>query len=298
MSNLTNPQREQPSTYFVQDRNSREELTRLHIQDQMMTTSMGGVLPEQPDLTIFRRVLDIGCGTGDWLIELAKTCPNAFLLIGVDISKRMVDYARAQAKAEQVSDRVEFHTMDALRKLEFADDYFDLVNQRFGMSWVRTWNWPELLQEYQRVVQPGGVIRITESEAGEGPYPALNQFSQLLRQAFYQAGHFFTPESGGMTDHLARLLHQYGGLRNVQTHPYLVGYRPGTPEWQNYREYMRRLFQTSEPFLRKWTRMPENYEEISQQAMNEIQQPDFAGKWYILTVWGNKPDGSQRQTDQ
>ena len=36
-----------PSTYFVQDRKNKKELTRLMIQDQMITAAMGGVLPEQ-----------------------------------------------------------------------------------------------------------------------------------------------------------------------------------------------------------------------------------------------------------
>src|SRR5437879_981269 len=149
------PKREQPSTYFVQDRSNQEELDRLQIQGQLLTTSMGGVLPEQPDPTAFLRVLDVGCGTGDWLIELAKTMPTCTSLVGVDASLKFVEYARARAEAEQVSDRVEFRVMDALRMLEFPSESFDLVNQRFASGWLRTWDWRKLLQEYQRVCRPG-----------------------------------------------------------------------------------------------------------------------------------------------
>src|SRR5579859_2675340 len=135
MTSLPQPnKKEQPSAYFVQDRSSEEEMIRLHLQDQMLTASMGGVLPEQTDLARFRRVLDVGCGTGDWLIEVAKTYPSISLLIGVDISSKMLDYARTQAEAQQVSDRVQFRAMDALRMLEFPANSFELVNQRFGMS--------------------------------------------------------------------------------------------------------------------------------------------------------------------
>ena len=288
MSNQTNSHRELPSTYFVQDRSAKEELIRLHVQDQLTTASMGGVLSEQADPTILQRVLDVGCGSGDWLIEVAKTYPSIPFLIGTDISKRMIDYARAQAEAEGVSDRIKFHTMDALQGLKFADGYFDLVNQRFGMSWIRTWDWPKLLQEYQRVTRPDGVIRITETDLEEGPYPALRQISQLLIQAFSQAGHLFTAESGGITNHLTRLLHQYAGIRNVQTHLHTLEYHAGTPEWQSMHEHTRRFYQMASPFLHKWTRVPENYEEILQQAMNEQMQPDFVASWHLLTAWGNK----------
>ncbi len=40
MANPRDTRGEQPSTYFVQDRSSREELTRVTIQDQTITVGM------------------------------------------------------------------------------------------------------------------------------------------------------------------------------------------------------------------------------------------------------------------
>jgi SAM-dependent methyltransferase len=128
------PQREYPSTYFVQDRSNQEELNRLRVFDYTLTAGMGGVLPEQPDPTAFPRVPDVGCGTGGWLIELAKTTPTCTRLVGADVSFTFVEYARAQAEAAQVSDRVEFRLMDALLMLEFPTGTFDLVNHRAAQA--------------------------------------------------------------------------------------------------------------------------------------------------------------------
>lgn len=189
MSTPTDPGREHPSTYTVQDLSSGEELNRLQIHDRVLTTCMGGVLPEQPDPTIFRRVLDVGCGTGGWLIEAARTYPNLSLLVGVDISNKMLDYARVQARALQVDDRVEFRQMDALRMLEFPTSYLDLVNERSGMSWLRTWDWPKFLQECQRVTRRGVVVRVTEfTLVAESTSPALRRLVELAIEAFYQSG--------------------------------------------------------------------------------------------------------------
>ncbi|MBV9228480.1 MAG: class I SAM-dependent methyltransferase [Chloroflexi bacterium] len=289
MSTHDKQQRERPSTYFVQDRSNEEELKRLQLQDRLVTADMGGVLPEQPDPTIFHRVLDIGCGTGDWLIETAKTYPSISLLMGVDISQRMVGYARAQAEERQVSDRVEFHVMDVLLMLEFPSGYFDLVNQRFAQGYLRTWDWPKLLQECLRVSRPGGVIRLTDVNFVTGSSsPALNRLHHLFLQALYQAGHYFTLEGNGLITQLERLLRQHG-VQNVQTRPCTLEYRAGTAGGQQYAEDMRLIFRTMVPFLRKWIRVPDDYEEIYQRAMSEMQEPDFVATWELLTAWGTTP---------
>ena len=137
--------REHPSTYIMQDLGNLDELSRLDIQDKMLTTEMGGVLPELADPTSLRRVLDVGCGTGGWLMETARTYPTIERLVGADISNKIVTYARDQAKAQHLDGRVEFHTMDALRILEFPPASFDLVNLRLGASWIRTWEWTKIL---------------------------------------------------------------------------------------------------------------------------------------------------------
>jgi len=286
MSTPDNPFRELPSTYFVQDRSNEEEMNRLQIQDLMIIAGMGGVLPEQADPTSFQRILDVGCGTGGWLIETARAYPTLPVLVGVDVSSRMLEYAQAQAERQQVSERVQFRVMDALRMLEFPTASFDLVNQRLGMSFLRTWDWPKLLSEYQRVTRPGGVIRVTESNFPASSSQALTRLSAQLMRALSQAGHLFTPDdTNGVINELARLLERQG-FRNVQTRLHTLEYRAGTAEGQSFYEDVLHMFRTLMPFFHKWSRMPDDYEEIYQEALNDIQQPGFVATWNLLTAWG------------
>ncbi|MBA2679716.1 MAG: class I SAM-dependent methyltransferase [Ktedonobacteraceae bacterium] len=280
--------REQPSTYFVQDRSSKAERDRVTIQDQMLTHSMGGVLPEQPDPALFHHILDVGCGTGSWLIDAAKAYPDMTTLVGADISISMVEYARKLAQEQGVSDRVEFSVMDALRKLEFPKGSFDLVNQRMGVGYLRTWDWPNLLQEYRRVTRSGGVIRITEGEIiANTNSPAVNKLSEISCDALFHAGHLFENECPGITHKLGELLHQQG-LQNVQTRRVLIDHtEPGMMDME--KENIKLIFRTMLPFLQKWSRVPKDYDQLYQQALQEMDRPDFTSIWEMATAWGTNP---------
>lgn len=289
MSTSPDQRPEHPSTYFMQDRSNREELVRLNIQDQLVTSMLGGVLPEQADPTLFQYVLDVGCGTGGWLIETAKAYPGMLRLDGVDVSRKVVEFAREQATAQHVSDRVEFRTMDSLRMLEFPTNTFDLVNQRSGAGYLRTWDWSKLLHEYRRVARPGGVIRITEGDwAVESTSPALTRLFDLLLKTFYNAGHSFTPTSDGVTRELVPLMKQFG-LENIQTRRYHMENRAGMPGWQGFCDDMKLVFRTTLPFQRKWIKVPDDYETLYQQMLDEIQEPEFVARGSMLTAWGTNP---------
>lgn len=283
------PQREHPSTYFVQDRSNVDELTRLKIQDHLVTTSMGGPLIEQEDPARFRRVLDVACGTGGWLLEVARTYPDISLLIGVDVSGRMLEYARTQAEEQGMTERVEFVQMDALRMLEFPTGFFDLVNLRFGGSFLRTWDWPKLLQEFRRVLHRGGLIRLTEAdELPGGNSPALTRLFGFMQEAFYRAGHSFVEDGKGMTRVFLPLLEQHG-FQQIQVRTFVTEYPATALEGQLYAEDMQRVFKTIVPFFRKWIKLPDDYEEIYQQALREMRQPDFVGQGVAFTAWGISP---------
>jgi ubiquinone/menaquinone biosynthesis C-methylase UbiE len=288
MSDPSDARRELPSTYVVQDRGNTEEIIRLEIQDKMMTFMMGGVLPELADPTLLRRVLDVGCGTGGWLMETARIYPSIEKLVGVDISSSMRAFADAQAKAMHLDGRVEFRTMDALRALEFPPASFDLVNQRAGMSWLRTWDWTKVLLEYQRVTRQDGIIRITEpSTIMESSSPALMMLNNIIIETYHRSGRFLTPSSDGVTGELVRLMTQHG-IGDVKSRVHTTVYRAGTVECQYLYEDMLHLFRVALPFFRKWTRVPSNYDEIYQQALKEMQEPDFVAKGLLLTAWGTR----------
>src|SRR5260221_9408563 len=143
-----------PSQYMVEDRSSNAEMIRLMFQDNLITTGMGGPLSEQADPASLHRVLDIGCGPGGWILEAAFRYHH-MSLTGIDISWRMIEYARAQAQSRGLTDGVEFLVMDALHPLKFSNASFDLVNLRLGSSFLLLTDCPRLLAEVVRVTRLG-----------------------------------------------------------------------------------------------------------------------------------------------
>ncbi|QBD76322.1 class I SAM-dependent methyltransferase [Ktedonosporobacter rubrisoli] len=275
-------------TYIVKNKQNVAELQRLAMQDRMITASMGGIWPEQTEFTPRRRVMDIGCGPGGWAIEVAQRYQE-LSVIGIDINRNFIEYARKQAESQLLSERVEFFVMDALLILEFPVGYFDLVNLRAGSSFLRTWDWSKLLTEARRIARRGGVLRITDTEhIHESTSPALRRFQQMLVCALHQAGHLFTPSSDGLTARLPNLL-QIHGYQQIQQRPYALEYRAGTPEGQAYYEDWSHMFSNFRPFLQKWGCLTPEYDMICEQARREMQAPDFQAIWNLLTVWGIAP---------
>ncbi len=284
--------REQPNTYAIQDV-AKNEVLRLQLLDRTATAGMGGVLPEQPASLSLQRVLDVGCGTGGWLIALAQQHPEIPMLIGVDAHRPLIEYARSQAEAAGVSARVEFHIADALRMLEFPTDYFDLVNHRFAWSWLRTWDWPKLLQEYQRVTRPAGIVRITEATTAIAPpsFPASNLLARLLTDAMYASGHSFQEgmhAKEAIFGALPSLLQKHG-LEDVQTREYHIELH-ADETGRSFFEINKLSFQNVLPFLRKWIRVPDDYDNRLQEMLQETLQPDYTLTWNVMTAWGRVSD--------
>jgi ubiquinone/menaquinone biosynthesis C-methylase UbiE len=232
-------------------------------------------------------VLDVGCGPGGWALDVAQAYPG-IQVEGIDISQRMVDYAREQAAARQVADRVHFHVMDALRMLEFPNAFFDLVNLRFAISFMRTWDWQKLLGEFRRVTASGGIVRLTDNNiVHESNSPALTRLQEIGVHTLFRSGNLFSEDGAGLIAHLPRLLEQHG-WRDVQTRAYVLQFHAGTPEGQAYYEDMAHVFQTTLPFIRKWGCAPADYDTNYQQALQEMQQSDFHVSWHYLTAWGQR----------
>ena len=101
------------------------------------------------------RVLDLGCGTGEDTLFLAREFPQARIR-GVDLSEQMVRVAVAKTGLDP-DGRIAFRVADAAR-LPYPDDSFDLIAQL---------DMPPFFAEIARVLRPGGQVIVAASRGGD-----------------------------------------------------------------------------------------------------------------------------------
>ena len=101
------------------------------------------------------RALDIGTGTGEAALLVAREFPRASVR-GVDVSEEMIAKAKDKVGLDPEG-RIAFKVADAAR-LPWPDESFDLVVQL---------NMPPFFAEIARVLRPGGhaVVAATSGEA-------------------------------------------------------------------------------------------------------------------------------------
>lgn len=118
------------------------------------------------------RILDLGCGTGRQLFDLARTIPEA-MLTGVDISQPNVEAAQQAAEELNLANRVGFAAIDYL---SFESEPFDAIVSDSTLQNINAPN-DALFARLGNDLAPGGVLVCTV------PYGcAFNHLLWLVRR--------------------------------------------------------------------------------------------------------------------
>jgi len=129
-------------------------------------------------------VLDVGCGTGNYTIELAKRGAD---VVGVDSSEEMLIWARQKAQGERL--KVNFQVADALN-LPFPDESFDLILSNGLLCFLKE---PEkALMEMHRVLKPGGGLAVGVLNKWS-PWAFFRRIKGLYKDTIYNQAYFISP---------------------------------------------------------------------------------------------------------
>jgi len=265
------------------------EVARLFFGNSYMMESLGNLLPPAIDLTNVRKVLDIGCGTGEWARRLAQAHPQIHV-IGIDTSLQLIQGAVNQAVAEKLHS-VSFYQFDTAQALDFPSESFDIVHVHSLASFISTAMWSKILEEMIRLLKIGGWINIVDYEQGSTSSPAFDRLVVVGLAGVRALGGSAAPLSP--TQGVAARLYGFlvdAGMIDVEYRVHAVDY--GVNSHPNTRQFLDDLvvgMNNFKPFLQQLNLIEsELFDTLVEQAKVELYQPDSCGYAYLISAIGRK----------
>ena len=167
-------------------------------QTSWVTNAESREIPRTLELTPGSNVLEIGCGSGRFALQVAESV--GCNILGTDINDAGIANANSLAHARSLSDRVRFEKCDASKALPYASATFDAVMANDVLCHIPGRD--TVLREVHRILKPqgrllfsdaliiGGVVShqeiATRSSIGYYLFTPPGYNEQLIRDAGFQ----------------------------------------------------------------------------------------------------------------
>lgn len=184
-----------------------------HFDDQALSfwSRIGERTVARLKLSAGAEVLDVGCGTGASALSAAQAVGPDGLVLGVDLSARLLEQARAKAAMRHLAN-VEFRLAD-MTALGYPDAHFDAVVSVFSIFFVP--DMEALVHELWRMVRPGGQLIVT-TWGGQMFKPAYSRWLAAIQRECPDLHSAFNPwDRITNVESVERLLRD-GGVTNIE----------------------------------------------------------------------------------
>lgn len=128
-------------------------------------------IPSYEAIIAGKRVLDFGCGSGHQTVALARA--GAAFVVGVDIVPSLIDAATELAREQGVDGKTRFIDVSS-SPISDEDGQFDVIVSQDSMEHFLDPR--SVLLEWQRLLQPDGVVLVTFGPPWLAPYGAHMHF--------------------------------------------------------------------------------------------------------------------------
>ena len=156
--------------------------SELNFNDVIETPIITAMLPELKG----KKILDIGCGMGQHAMQYAKS--GALSVLGIDISEKMLNYAREN----NIADNIAYRKM-AFEDLDQLNEKFDVITSSLAFDYVEDFGM--LMKTIHNMLNENGVCvfsmsspistaydgtydRYTRTETGERLYANLHNYGK------------------------------------------------------------------------------------------------------------------------
>lgn len=244
---------------------------------QTFLYEQGLMLPLEIDLTYVWTMLDVACGSGQWVRDMATWSPD-MTIVGLDRQLEVVEQARSLSYLWRLSN-TSFLVGDMHHMTEIEENSFDLVHARFLALAVAPQTWPLLLQECMRVCRVGGMVVWTEASFPTTNSTACQHWWGWMKQAITRLGN--TPD---VTQCMEQLLDDVDcvQVRRVET---ALDVSASSPLHERMYRHIPALLLHTKPFLLKYDVAEEQeIDVVCQQVVLDLYNDTFQATWTLITM--------------
>ena len=259
--------------------------TLLH--SYLLQVQGGRLYPEHIAVNTMESVLDLGCGTGEWIFDLARRYPK-LRIYGVDSNERALHHARVRRNTSSLR-QVELRHMDISQGLPIPDAFVNFVHMGNFSHYIKPESWPSMIHECIRVLKPQGWLNIVEVELCEISSPACLTLHRAVLQAQAKLGRTLdmTGRTLGVLQRLYAMLLQ-AGLYDVGYDVFTldVGAMSGDVARRFLSQFARQAFVMKPLVVQQGIIESAAFDALIEQAQKELQSPDLCGWAILLSVYG------------
>jgi len=155
-----------------------------------------------------KKILDVGCGSGELALGLAKRGNHVF---GIDISSKMLELCRQLLEKNNLSHRAFFQTMEA-GSLVFPDECFDIIICSGVVQYIDDED--TFFNEIRRILMPDGFLILT--------VPNLLNISALCYESYKVLKHFIPKRKQKPNNNLQINLSSQSDIKNSKYNYWLL----------------------------------------------------------------------------
>lgn len=239
-----------------------------------------GVLPSSIELSGVERVLDVACGNGEWICEVARQYPEVEVY-GLESNSSRVEYARAVARVRGLSN-VEIIAGD-MHAMRLPAEHFDLVHGRWLALDVPLGAWYYLLKDVVRLLRPGGRIIWQEASFPTTNSSACVRWCRLLQEAVEALTYL-----PGVLDHMEEMLRE-AGCTSTQHITTSIALSSGTAAYKYLQTSAWPTLLFTQPLLTEAGVIDASqFDALQEAVVGDICSERFSGTWPLITGVGVK----------
>ena len=275
-----------PSFISTEVRSNEVNLDAL-LHSYLLQVQGGRLLPEHIPINTMESILDLGCGTGEWIFDLARRYPK-LRIYGIDSNEEALHQAKVRRNTSSLR-QVELRHMDFSHGLPIPDAFVDFIHMRRFARYITPAAWPFMIGECVRVLRPNGWLNLVELELCEVSSPACLTIHRSTLQARAKLGRSLdaTGRSLGVAQRLYAMMLD-AGLYEVGYDVFALdlGTMGGSAAHVFLSEIVHHAFTVKPLVVQQGILESDEFDILVEQARVELQSPDLCGWAVLISAYG------------